>query len=161
MSLQDRINEHMKEAMRSKDQPRLETIRLLRAAIQRREVDERVTLDDTQVMGVIEKMIKQGRDAIEQFKQGGRQDLADKEEAQIAVWKAYLPEPLSDAEIDRLIDAAIAETGAASPKDMGKVVGAVKAKVAGRADMGKVSGRIKDKLANPRLSPVFLSCGNH
>jgi hypothetical protein len=147
MRLQDRINEHMKEAMRSKNQPRLETIRLLRAAIQRREVDERVTLDDTQVMGVIEKMIKQGRDAIEQFKQGGRQDLADKEEAQIAVWKAYLPEPLSDAEIDRLIDAAIAETGAASPKDMGKVVGAVKAKVAGRADMGKVSGRIKDKLA--------------
>lgn len=147
MSLQDRINEHMKEAMRSKDQPRLETIRLLRAAIQRREVDERVTLDDTQVMGVIEKMIKQGRDAVEQFKQGGRQDLADKEEAQIAVWKAYLPEPLSEAEIDRLIDAAIAETGAASAKDMGKVVGAVKAKVAGRADMGKVSGRIKDRLA--------------
>lgn len=147
MSLKDTINEHMKEAMRSKDQARLETIRMLRAAIQRREVDERVALDDTQVMGVIEKMIKQGRDAIEQFKQGGRQDLADKEEAQIAVWKAYLPEPLSEAEIDRLIDAAIGETGAASAKDMGKVVGAVKAKVAGRADMGKVSGRIKDKLA--------------
>jgi hypothetical protein len=147
MSLKDTINEHMKEAMRSKDQARLETIRMLRAAIQRREVDERITLDDTQVMGVIEKMIKQGRDAIEQFKQGGRQDLADKEEAQIAVWKTYLPEPLSDAEIDKLIDAAIGETGAASAKDMGKVVGAVKAKVAGRADMGKVSGRIKEKLA--------------
>ncbi len=147
MSLKDTINEHMKEAMRSKDQARLETIRMLRAAIQRREVDERVSLDDTQVMGVIEKMIKQGRDAIEQFKQGNRQDLADKEEAQIAVWKAYLPEPLSEAEIDRLIDAAIGETGAASAKDMGKVVGAVKAKVAGRADMGKVSGRIKEKLA--------------
>ncbi len=147
MSLKDTINEHMKEAMRSKDQARLETIRMLRAAIQRREVDERITLDDTQVMAVIEKMIKQGRDAIEQFKQGGRQDLADKEEAQIAVFKAYLPEPLSDAEIDRLIDAAIGETGAASAKDMGKVVGAVKAKVAGRADMGKVSGRIKEKLA--------------
>ncbi len=147
MSLKDTINEHMKEAMRSKDQARLETIRMLRAAIQRREVDERITLDDTQVMGVIEKMIKQGRDAIEQFKQGNRQDLADKEEAQIAVWKAYLPEPLSEAEIDRLIDGAISETGAVSAKDMGKVVGAVKAKVAGRADMGKVSGRIKEKLA--------------
>ena len=147
MSLQDTINEHMKEAMRSKDSARLETIRMLRAAIQRREVDERVTLDDTQVMGVIEKMIKQGRDAIAQFQQGGRQDLADKEEAQIAVWKTYLPEPLSEAEIDRLIDAAITETGAASAKDMGKVVGAVKAKAAGRADMGKVSGRIKEKLA--------------
>jgi hypothetical protein len=147
MSLKDTINEHMKEAMRSKDQPRLETIRMLRAAIQRREVDERIALDDGQVMAVIEKMIKQGRDAIEQFKQGARQDLADKEEAQIAVWKAYLPEPLSDAEIDKLIDAAIGETGATSAKDMGKVVGAVKAKVAGRADMGKVSGRIKEKLA--------------
>lgn len=147
MSLKDTINEHMKEAMRNKDSARLETIRMLRAAIQRREVDERVTLDDTQVMGVIEKMIKQGRDAIEQFKQGGRQDLADKEEAQIAVFKAYLPEPLSEAEIDRLIDAAITETNASSAKDMGKVVGAVKAKVAGRADMGKVSGRIKEKLA--------------
>ena len=147
MALKDRINQDMKDAMRAKDADRLTAIRMLMAAVQRREVDERVTLDDTQVMGVIEKMIKQSRDAVGQFLAGGRQDLADKENAQIAVWQAYLPEPLSEAEIERLIAQAIADTGAASPKDMGKVVGRVKAEVQGRADMGKVSGLIKERLA--------------
>jgi uncharacterized protein YqeY len=147
MTLKERINHDMKEAMRAKDQERLIAIRMLMAAIQRREVDERITLDDTQVMAVIEKMIKQSRDAVDQFTSGGRADLADKENAQIAVWKAYLPEPLSDAEVDQLIAAAIAETGASSMKDMGKVVSQVKNKAQGRADMGKVSGKVKEKLA--------------
>ena len=147
MALKDRINQDMKDAMRAKDAERLTAIRMLMASVQRREVDERTTLDDSQVMAVIEKMVKQSRDAVDQFLGGGRQDLADKENAQIAVWKAYLPEPLSDAEIERLVTQAITETGATSAKDMGKVVGRVKAQVQGRADMGKVSGLIKDKLA--------------
>ncbi len=147
MNLKQRINEDMKAAMRAKDQARLESIRMLMAAIQRREVDERITLDDTQIMAVIEKMIKQSRDAVEQFQKGGRQDLVDKENRDIALLKAYLPEPLSEAEIDKLIDAAIAETGATSAKDMGKVVSGLKPKLQGRADMGKVSGKVKQRLA--------------
>jgi len=106
--------------MRAKDHARLESIRMLMAAIQRREVDERITLDDIQIMAVIEKMIKQSRDAVDQFAKGGRQDLVDKENRDIAILKAYLPEPLSEAEIDKLIEAAIAEAGATSVKDMGR-----------------------------------------
>jgi uncharacterized protein len=146
MSLKQRINEDMKTAMRAKDQARLESIRMLMAAIQRREVDERITLDDIQIMTVIEKMIKQSRDAVDQFAKGGRQDLVDKENRDIAILKAYLPEPLSEAEIDKLIEAAIAEAGATSVKDMGRVVGSLKPKLQGRADMGKVSGKVKQRL---------------
>ena len=137
----------MKAALRSKDQARLDSIRMLIAAIQRREVDERIKLDDTQVMAVVEKMIKQSRDALTQFRQGGRADLADKEERDIAVWQAYLPSPLSEAEIDALIAEAIAATGAQSIKDMGKVVAGLKPKVQGRADMAAVSAKVKQRLA--------------
>lgn len=147
MALKDRINQDMKDAMRAKDADRLAAIRMLMASIQRREVDERITLDDAQVLSVVEKMIKQSRDAVAQFLAGSRQDLADKENAQIAVWQAYLPEPLSEADIERVVAEAIAESGATSAKDMGKVVGRVKGQVQGRADMGKVSALIKDKLA--------------
>ncbi len=137
----------MKLAMRSKEQARLESIRMLLAAIQRREVDERITLDDVQVMAVVEKLIRQGRDSIEQFQKGGRQDLVDKENRDVAVWQAYLPEPLSEAEIDCLIAGAITDTGAAGMKDMGKVVASLKPSLQGRADMGKVSAKVKAMLA--------------
>ena len=147
MTLKERITEDMKSAMRASDKERLSTIRMVQAAIKQREVDERIVLDDTQVLAVLEKMVKQRRESIAAFEQGGRADLADKEKAEIAVLSAYLPEQLSEAEVDALIRAAIAETGAASMKDMGKVMGAVKAKAAGRADMGAVSARIKAALA--------------
>ncbi|MHB8455936.1 MAG: GatB/YqeY domain-containing protein [Acidiferrobacterales bacterium] len=147
MSLKDRIRDDMKLAMRSKEQARLESIRMLLAAIQRREVDERITLDDVQVMAVVEKLIRQGRDSIEQFQKGGRQDLVDKENRDVAIWQAYLPEPLGEAEIDRLIAGAIADTGAAGMKDMGKVVASLKPSLQGRADMGKVSAKVKAMLA--------------
>lgn len=143
MSLKERISDDMKAAMRAKDTPRLETIRMLRAAIQRKELDEQTTLDDDGVLAVIEKQIKQSRDAIEQFKAGQREDLADKEQASVDILSEYLPEPLSDAELDELIQQAIAETGAATMKDMGKVMGRLKPRVQGRADMGQVSARIK------------------
>ena len=147
MTLKERITEDMKSAMRASDKERLSTIRMVQAAIKQREVDERISLDDAQVLAVLEKMVKQRRESIAAFEQGGRADLADKEKAEIAVLSAYLPEQLSEAEVDALIRAAIAETGAASMKDMGKVMGAVKAKAAGRADMGAVSARIKAALA--------------
>ncbi|HSH42743.1 MAG TPA: GatB/YqeY domain-containing protein [Arenicellales bacterium] len=143
MSLKDRIAEDMKAAMRAKDTPRLETIRMLRAAIQRREVDEQTTLDDDAVLAVIEKQIKQARDSIEQFKSGGRDDLADKEQASLEILSEYLPEPLGDDELDALIRAAISETGAESMKDMGKVMGRLKPQIQGRADMGQVSAKVK------------------
>ena len=145
-SLKERITEDMKTAMRGGDKERLGTIRMLQAAIKQREVDERITLDDTQVLTVIEKMVKQRKESIVQFEQGGRADLAAKEKAEIGQLQAYLPAQLSDAEVDALIREAIAATGAASIKDMGKVMGAVKAKAAGRADMGAVSARIKAAL---------------
>lgn len=148
MGLKDRISDDVKNAMRARDKARVEAIRMLQAAIQRREVDERITLDDTQTLGVVEKLVKQGRDAVEQFTKGGRQDLVDKESAQIAIWEAYLPEPLSEAELADMIKAAIAETGASDMKDMGKVIGALKPKVAGRADMGKLSGQVKAALGS-------------
>jgi uncharacterized protein YqeY len=145
-TLKERITEDMKTAMRAADKERLGTIRMLQAAIKQREVDERIALDDAQVLAVIEKMIKQRKEAITQFEQGGRADLAAKEKAEIEVLQAYLPAQLSEAEVDALIKEAIASTGAASIKDMGKVMGAVKAKAAGRADMGAVSARIKAAL---------------
>lgn len=146
MALKERITEDMKSAMRAGDKDRLATVRLALAAIKQREVDERITLDDPKVLAVLEKMIKQRREAITQFESGGRADLVAKETAEIAVLQGYLPSQLSDAEIDALISEAIAATGAASIKDMGKVMAAVKPKAQGRADMSAVSARIKQKL---------------
>jgi uncharacterized protein YqeY len=146
MSLKESITADMKDAMRAKDSARLGSIRMLQAAIQRREVDERITLDDAQVLSVVEKIIKQSHDAADQFAKAGRKDLADKENADIAVWQKYLPEPLGDAEIDKLIAEAMTASGASSMKDMGKVMGILKPQIQGRADMGAVSARIKAKL---------------
>lgn len=146
MSLKPRITEDMKSAMRAKDAPRLGAIRLLQAAIKQREVDDRVELEDTQVIEVIEKMLKQRRDSINQYEAAGRNDLADVEKFEVLVLQEYLPQPLTDAEIAELLDTVIAETGASGVKDMGKVVAAVKPQVVGRADMGKVSGLIKARL---------------
>jgi len=146
MSLKARITEDMKNAMRSGEKDRLGLIRMLQAGIKQREVDERIQLDDTQVLSVIDKMIKQRTDSVEQFRAGGREDLVAKESAEIAWLNEYLPAQLSAAEVDALIKAAIASTGAASIKDMGKVMGVVKAQAAGRADMGAVSARIKAAL---------------
>ncbi len=146
MLLKERISEDMKNAMRAGEKDRLAVIRLLQAAIKQREVDERITLDDAQVMAVLEKMIKQRKESIVAFDKGGRADLVAKESAEIAVLQPYLPAQLSDAELDAIIGEAIASTGAASIKDMGKVMGIVKSKAAGRADMGAVGARIKAKL---------------
>ncbi|HEU5337784.1 MAG TPA: GatB/YqeY domain-containing protein [Sulfuricaulis sp.] len=146
MSLKEKIKDDIKQAMRDKNESRVGTLRLLSAAIQRREVDERIQLDDTQVMTVIEKLVKQGRESIELYVKGGRQELADKESAEIAVFQAYLPQPLSEGEIDKLITDAIASSGAVSVKDMGKVMGVLKPKLQGRADMGQVGGKVKAKL---------------
>jgi uncharacterized protein YqeY len=146
MALKERVTEDMKTAMRAGDRERLGTVRLLLAAIKQREVDERITLDDGQVLAVIEKMIKQRREAISQFESGGRSDLVAKETAEIGVLQAYLPTQLTAAEIDVLISEAIAATGAASIKDMGKVMGFLKPKAQGRTDMGALSARIKQKL---------------
>ena len=149
MSLKEKIDQDMKTALRAKDQPRLGTIRMLRAAIQRREIDERITLDDSQVMAVAEKLIKQSREAAEQFAKGNRPELVENENRDIAVWQGYLPTPLSEQEVDDLINAALSETGAASTKDMGKVMGMLKPKLQGRADMGKVGAKVKARLAPP------------
>jgi len=146
VTLKERITEDMKAAMRASEKERLSTIRMVQAAIKQREVDERIVLDDAQVIAVLEKMVKQRKESIAQFEQGGRSDLADKEKAEIALLMTYLPAQLSEAEVDALIREAIATTGAASVKDMGKVMGLVKAKAAGRADMGSVSARIKTAL---------------
>ena len=147
MSLKERIQEDMKTAMRSGDKDRLGTIRLALAAIKQREVDERITLDDLQVFAVLEKMVKQRRESIEHFGAGGRPDLVAKENAEVAVLSGYLPAQLSDAELDAMINEVIAATGAASIKDMGKVMAAIKSKAAGRADMGAVGVRIKARLS--------------
>ncbi len=146
MNLKDRIKEDTKQAMRDKDSSRLSALRLLAAAIQRREVDERRALADAEVIAVIEKLIKQNRETIEQYEKIGRPEAGDKEHAEIAVWQAYLPQPLSEAEIDALIEEAISATGASSIKDMGKVMGALKSKLAGRADMGAVGVKVKARL---------------
>jgi uncharacterized protein YqeY len=146
VTLKERITEDMKAAMRASEKERLSTIRLVQAAIKQREVDERITLDDAQVLTVLEKMVKQRKESIAQFEQGGRKDLADKERQEIELLKAYLPTQLSDAEIDALIREAVAATGAASIRDMGKVMGVVKGKAAGRADMASVGARVKAAL---------------
>jgi uncharacterized protein YqeY len=146
MALKERITEDMKTAMRAGEKERLATIRMALAAIKQREVDERISLDDTQVLSVLEKMIKQRREAVVQFASGGRADLVAKENAEIALLQGYLPAQMSEADIDALIAAAIAATGAASVKDMGKVMAVVKPQAQGRADMGAVSARVKQKL---------------
>jgi len=147
MALKERITDDMKNAMRAGEKDRLGTIRMALAAIKQREVDERITLDDAQVVSVLEKMIKQRKEAITQFESGGRADLVAKETAEITLLQTYLPTQLTDAELDTLIAEAIASTGAKSVKDMGKVMGVVKAQAQGRADMGAVSARIKQKLS--------------
>jgi uncharacterized protein YqeY len=147
MSLKDRILQDVKDAMRAKDKPRLATIRLITAAIKQREVDERIELDDTQVLVVLDKMCKQRRESISQFEQAGRDDLAAQEKAELALIQQYLPEQLGEAEINELIDAAMEQTGASSMKDMGKVMGQLKPKLQGRADMGAVSALIKARLS--------------
>jgi uncharacterized protein len=147
MALKDRITEDMKAALRAGEKERLGTIRLALAAIKQREVDERITLDDAQVLAVLDKMIKQRREAITQFQTGGRADLVAKETAEIAVLQGYLPAQMSAAEVDELIAQSIAASGATSIKDMGKVMALVKPKAQGRADLGAVSARIKQKLS--------------
>ncbi len=147
MTLKERITEDMKSAMRAGEKDRLAVVRLILAAIKQREVDERVTLDDAQVLAVLEKMAKQRKESIAQFESGGRADLVAKEKAELDIVRSYLPAQLSDAEIDALIAEAIAATGATTVKDMGKVMGLVKGKAAGRADMAVVGARIKQKLA--------------
>ena len=147
MSLKLRITEDMKTAMRAKDTVRLGTIRLLLAAIRQKEIDERIELDDPAVSAIVEKLIKQRKDSISQFQAAGRDDLVAVEQAERVILQAYLPEQLSAAEIEAAVVAAIVESGAASAKDMGKVMGLVKPKLAGRADMGQVSALIKARLA--------------
>ncbi len=146
MSIKDRIQQDMKDAMRARDKARLGTIRLIMAAIKQREVDERIELDDVQVITVLEKMVKQRRESIAQFEQAGRDDLVAKENSELEVITPYMPAALSEAEINQLIDTALATTGAASIKDMGKVMAELKPQLAGRADMGAVSARIKARL---------------
>jgi uncharacterized protein YqeY len=145
--LKDRITEDMKAAMRARDADRLGAIRLLLAAIKQKEVDERIALDDGQVAGVVEKLIKQRRDAIAQFDQAGRTDLADRERAEVGVLSAYLPAQLSDAEVAAEVDAALAAAGATGPQEMGRVMAALKGRLAGRADLSKVSALVKARLA--------------
>jgi uncharacterized protein YqeY len=147
MSLKQQITEDMKSAMRAKETARLGAIRLLLAAMKQREVDERIELTDADVVAIIEKMLKQRRDSISQYKAANRQDLVDVEEFEVSVLQTYMPQQLSEAEITAAIAEAIAATGAAGPQDMGKVMGVVKPKLAGRADMGKVSGLIKAQLS--------------
>ncbi len=147
MPLKAQIQEDMKAAMRGGEKSRLATIRLALAAIKQREVDERIELDDGQVLSVLDKMVKQRRESITQFEAGGRADLVAIENAELAVLSAYLPAQLSDAELDAMINEAIAASGATSIKDMGKVMAAIKAKAAGRADMGAVGARVKARLS--------------
>ena len=147
MSLKARITEDMKNAMKAKDAQRLGALRLLLAAIKQREVDERIELTDADVLSAIEKMLKQRRDSISQYQSAGRQDLVDQENFEVGVLSAYMPEQADETEIAATIEAVIAATGAKGVADMGKVMAAVKAKLAGRADMAKVSGLVKGKLA--------------
>jgi uncharacterized protein YqeY len=147
MTLKQQLTDDMKAAMRGGDKHRLGVIRLVLAAIKQREVDERIELDDVQTLAVLEKMLKQRKDSVSQYVAGHREDLAEVERAEMTVIETYLPAQLDEAELDALIADAIATTGASSPRDMGKVVAAVKEKAAGRADMGKVSALIKARLA--------------
>ncbi len=147
MSLKDQITEDMKTAMRAKDSERLGTIRLLLAAIKQKEVDERIVVDDVAVVAIVDKLIKQRKDSIEAFQKADRKDLADKEAAEQIVLQAYLPARMSSDEVTAAVKAIVAELGASGPGDMGKVMGAVKAKLAGKADMGQVSAAVKTALA--------------
>lgn len=146
MSLKAQLTEDMKAAMRAKESARLATVRLILAEIKRKEVDEQIELDDTQTLAIVEKMIKQRKDSITQFEAGGRADLADIEKAELAILSTYMPAGLSDEEIAAEVAAAVASTGAAGPQDMGKVMGVLKPKLAGRADMTVVSGLVKKAL---------------
>ena len=147
MSLKERITEDMKTAMRAKDSERLGTIRLLQSAMKQKEVDERIELDDAAIVAIVDKMIKQRKDSIAAFEQAARQDLVDKEKTELAVLSAYLPERLSAQELTAAVQAIVAELGASGPGDMGKVMGAVKTRLAGKADMGAVSAAVKAALA--------------
>jgi uncharacterized protein YqeY len=147
MSLKEQITEDMKAAMRAKDPVKLGTIRLITAALKQKEVDERIELNDSQVLAILEKMVKQRKDSIVQFEAGGRQDLADIEKAELAILAAYMPAAMSEAELQAEVAAAVAAAGAAGPQDMGKVMGVLKPKLAGRADMTAVSGLVKAALA--------------
>ncbi len=147
--LKQRIIDDMKAAMRARDKERLGAIRLITAAIKQIEVDERLdSIDDTRVLGVLQKMVKQRRDSIEQYQKANRQDLADREAFEITVIQTYMPQPLSDQELERLIDGVLRNTGAQSMKDMGKVMGQLKGHVQGRADMGAVSAKVRDRLSS-------------
>ena len=146
MPLREQLTEDMKTAMKAREAEKLGAVRLILAAVKQREVDERITLDDAGVIAVIEKMIKQRKDSISQFEKAARQDLADKEKFELSILEAYLPQQLSQAEVEAIIGEAVASTGAKSPADMGKVMAVVKARLAGRADMGKVSALVKGKL---------------
>jgi uncharacterized protein YqeY len=148
MSLKERITDDMKAAMRSGEKERLGLIRMITSAIKQREVDERIALDDAQVLSVLEKMIKQRKESLVQFQAGNRQDLVDKETAEITLLQTYLPSQLSEAELDALIGEAVAATGAASIKDMGKVMAVIKGKAQGRADMAAVGAKIKARLSS-------------
>lgn len=150
MSLRERITEDMKNAMRAKDSERLGTIRLLLAAIKQREVDERIVLDDANVIAVTDKLLKQRKDSISQFQAAGREDLAAKEASEMLVLQEYMPQQLSEAEVAAAVQAAVAETGAAGPQDMGRVMAVLKAKLAGRADMTAISGLVKAALSAAR-----------
>lgn len=147
MSLKNRIIDDMKTAMKAKDSARLSAVRLALAAIKQKEVDERIELDDAAVVSVIEKMLKQRRDSITQYQAAGRQDLVDAEQAEVATLSAYMPQALSEAEVEAAIADAVSASGAAGPADMGKVMGLLKSKLAGRADMGKVSALLKKALS--------------
>lgn len=148
MSLKGRLEEDMKAAMRAGDKPRLSALRLALSGIKQREVDTRKPIDDAGVQGVLERMIKQGRDAVAQYREGSRDDLAAKEAAEVEVWQSYLPEPLSDEELDALISDAIDETGATGMADMGKVMGIIKTRAAGRVDMREANSRVRAALAD-------------
>ena len=144
--LRDRINDELKAAMRAGDTRRRDALRLLTAAIKQKEVDERKTLTDSDIVSVIDKMLKQRRDSIAQFEQGGRADLAEKERFEVTVLESYMPAALSDAEIEAAIGAALSQTGASAPSDMGKVMAVLKTQLAGKADMARVSARVKSRL---------------
>jgi uncharacterized protein len=146
MSLREKINEDMKAAMKARESDKLAAIRLLQAALKQKEVDERITLADADVLGIIDKMVKQRKDSIEQYTAGNRPDLVAKEEFELSVLAIYLPQPLSESEVLAAIDRVVAETGAQGAKDMGKVMNALRPLVAGRADMGKLSGLVKSRL---------------
>ncbi|HTN50202.1 MAG TPA: GatB/YqeY domain-containing protein [Burkholderiaceae bacterium] len=146
-NLKDRITEDMKAAMRAKDAPRLSAIRLLQAAIKQKEVDERITVDDTAVLGIVEKLIKQRKDSIEQFGKAGRTDLVDKEKAELDLLSAYLPQQMSEFELVAAVDAAISESGVTGAAGIGKVMAVLRPRIAGRADMGQASALVKKRLA--------------